>query len=98
MEDLLWFVLLVIDFCIVANTVLFVIISVIIRKKQSGQLSKTGQVTEYCRNCAFAAIDDDTRAPEACGYFIITGKVRPCPAGKGCTVRKRTRITQNWWR
>lgn len=92
MEDLLWFVLTVIDFYIVATTVLFVIISVTIRKNNREKLSKTGLVTEYCRNCAFAAIDDDTHAPEACGYFIITGKQRPCPAGEGCTVRKRARI------
>ncbi len=38
--------------------------------------------TGYCYMCCYYA-----RSTESCDYIFMTGKRRPCPAGKGCTER-----------
>ena len=38
-----------------------------------------------CRGCGYAELAGGWYV---CCYFLDTGKRRPCPGGKGCTVRK----------
>ncbi len=40
----------------------------------------------YCKGCAYLG---DTYGGKSCDYLYITGRRRPCPVGKGCTVRAR---------
>ena len=48
-----------------------------------------------CRTCAYSFGDTGTWGGDIfCGYLIRTGKRRPCPAGKGCTVYKPKRRTE----
>lgn len=56
-----------------------------------------GLVDETCIPCMFSARHENLKIPTSCDYYIITGERRPCPAGKGCTVRmlgekKRKRV------
>ena len=46
-----------------------------------------GVVTKYCRNCEYYW-QSSNRANETCDYMLATNKLRPCPAGDGCTVKK----------
>lgn len=41
-------------------------------------------VDEYCNKCRFYSPHTTT-----CDYFLVTGKRRPCPAGKGCKAREK---------
>jgi hypothetical protein len=44
-------------------------------------------VDKHCRGCAYLKlIYDDVRY---CSYLLDTDKRRPCPAGKGCTVKTK---------
>lgn len=54
-----------------------------------------GIVDSFCRPCIYAGRNQCTKAPGTCDYYLLTGKRRPCPAGKGCTVRdtsKKARV------
>lgn len=44
-------------------------------------------VDEYCIGCTYL-IRAGEGSLKACYYIGAIGKRRPCPAGKGCTVRK----------
>ena len=46
---------------------------------------KPGEVSAYCKGCIYL----ETEYGESCGYITIEGKRRGCPAGVGCTKRKR---------
>ena len=51
-----------------------------------------GVCDSYCEKCIY--YKGTGSVLYACHYFLDTDKRRPCPAGKGCTVRvlrKRTR-------
>ena len=41
----------------------------------------------WCENCVYCHKQSGYR--KACDYILATGKVRPCPAGTGCTVKKK---------
>lgn len=47
-----------------------------------------------CEGCrfAFAGYGVDLYG---CEYFLITGQRRPCPAGKGCTVKRKAQTTKH---
>lgn len=47
-----------------------------------------GLVDSYCRGCVHLAKLSAGDHTKFCDYIGATGKCRPCPAGKGCTVRK----------
>lgn len=47
-----------------------------------------GMVDNYCRPCIYSGRNQNTKNPCSCDYFLATGKRRPCPAGRGCTVRE----------
>ena len=51
-----------------------------------------GNVGDKCKGCIYYFSTSGT-----CDYLIMTGKRRPCPAGKGCSVKvvKKKRGTQN---
>lgn len=54
-----------------------------------------GICDSYCKGCVYnqiAAGDYQTM----CVYYLATDKRRPCPAGKGCTVRKEGRKYSRW--
>lgn len=38
----------------------------------------------YCRKCIYLSGSDH---PRTCDYFLITGHLRGCPGGVGCTKR-----------
>lgn len=40
-----------------------------------------GVVDSYCKNCQYASRN-------TCDYILITGEIRGCDAGKGCTKKK----------
>lgn len=42
-----------------------------------------------CKRCIYRVGNSDSI--HICTYFIETGKRRPCPPGKGCTVRETKR-------
>ena len=49
----------------------------------------SGLVDEYCCGCIYLTrIDPSIAEIMACDYIEATNKRRPCPAGKGCTVKK----------
>ena len=40
----------------------------------------------YCDNCGYSGTI--TGLPmRCCNYFLVTNQRRPCPPGKGCTVK-----------
>ena len=43
----------------------------------------------YCRGCVYLGYIDGIR--NCCNYMLMEDKRRPCPAGKGCTVRTTKR-------
>lgn len=47
----------------------------------------------YCRGCAYRQRCEGTSTN--CGYCVITGKLRGCPAGKGCT-RKAKKLPKRY--
>lgn len=44
--------------------------------------------TSFCRGCIYRA---STGGMNSCDYIFKTGKRRPCPPGKDCTVRTTVR-------
>ena len=40
-----------------------------------------------CRNCAYFGGASDHVC--SCNYIFIEDRMRPCPPGKGCTVKKK---------
>lgn len=40
---------------------------------------------KFCRGCIYFDYY------KCCNYFLVTGKHRPCPPGKGCTEKKKRR-------
>ena len=42
-------------------------------------------VDSNCRNCVYL---HSMSGMKFCAYIMIEEKCRPCPAGKGCTVKK----------
>ena len=48
-----------------------------------------GLVDSSCRGCVYlTGVSCDATKHRACFYLVETQTRRPCPAGKGCTVRK----------
>lgn len=45
-------------------------------------------VDKTCKGCMYKTRMSGVEKLEACIYIIVTGKRRPCPPGKGCTVRE----------
>jgi hypothetical protein len=43
----------------------------------------------YCNGCAYNCYVDNTVT--CCMYWFMEDKLRPCPAGVGCTVRKESK-------
>lgn len=43
---------------------------------------------EYCEGCAYWYCDNNVKC---CNYIFEEDRRRPCPPGKGCTVRKEKR-------
>ena len=51
-----------------------------------------GLVDSYCRGCKYLMyVSCPNTKQKACDYIGATKKRRPCPAGKGCTVRETGR-------
>ena len=50
----------------------------------------------HCKGCVYNAEMSNIRYGY-CNYLFVEKKRRPCPAGKGCTVKKKgqTRIARN---
>lgn len=46
-----------------------------------------------CKGCAYAAF---VGGMWCCDYLLLTGRRRPCPPGKDCTVRKKADLTKKW--
>lgn len=40
----------------------------------------------YCDNCIYSCGFTGLNI-KSCDYFLVTNKRRPCPPGKGCTVK-----------
>ena len=53
-----------------------------------------GLVDSTCRGCVYRA--GINASSMICNYYLDTGKRRPCPAGKGCTVKKWTYILTDY--
>ena len=52
-------------------------------------MRKTKTVDSFCRGCIYlASVSCAETRNRACDYIGATDQRRPCPAGKGCTVRK----------
>lgn len=50
----------------------------------------------YCLNCIYCLGFCDVTW--CCNYYLMTDKRRPCPSGKGCTVRveRKRKRTKKW--
>lgn len=46
-------------------------------------------INKHCRGCKY--YNQITEAVFYCSYLFQTNKRRPCPPGKGCTVREERR-------
>ena len=62
------------------------------RKEQSRKDMRRGQMisipnpnSEFCTGCRYW---DGNSGCHCCNYIFIEGHRRPCPPGKGCTVKK----------
>lgn len=42
---------------------------------------------QHCKGCVYFYEYGETSGLKVCEYMFQTGNRRPCPAGKGCTVR-----------
>ena len=51
-------------------------------------------MNEYCKGCAYRQHVIGERETN-CGYCVITGKLRGCPAGEGCT-RKAKKLPKRY--
>lgn len=62
-------------------------------EREKADKIKRNVCDEFCDGCVYKSTLMDF--PRCCNYLLATGKVRPCPAGTGCTVKlhgkKRTR-------
>ena len=47
-------------------------------------------IDSYCNNCIYRAMV--TNYMGCCTYLLRTDKRRPCPPGKGCTVKVRMKV------
>ena len=41
----------------------------------------------YCNNCIYSSVLSASTT-RVCNYLLATGKIRPCPAGEGSTVKE----------
>ena len=48
-------------------------------------------VDTSCIGCRHHRVSNKLMNTHACLYILNTGKKRPCPSGKGCTVRESRR-------
>lgn len=46
-------------------------------------------MADPCKGCFYRR--GSTEASKSCDYILIEGHRRPCPPGKGCTVKKKER-------
>lgn len=51
-----------------------------------------GTCDSFCRGCIYSQYLNGNPTA-ACGYFLKTGHRRPCPPGKGCTVKRSNKLT-----
>lgn len=51
----------------------------------------------YCIGCEYHWISYGCAEYQACDYIMRTGKRRPCPSGKGCTVREKAKRRRYKW-
>lgn len=57
--------------------------------------SKESVVDRHCEGCKYlSAINHELRY---CAYLFNTDKRRPCPAGKGCTAKKKGKPRKVFW-
>lgn len=47
-----------------------------------------------CFGCIYAEAERSGREDLICTYILKTKKRRPCPAGKGCTVKKQGKLVR----
>ena len=57
------------------------------REKAKKALPVVRTVDEFCDGCIYLG-GENRNDLKCCNYFLRTDKRRPCPAGKGCTVRQ----------
>lgn len=55
-------------------------------RQTTGRVEHPKPVKDYCEGCIF--YDGEYDSNKCCNYFLDTGMRRPCPPGKGCTVKK----------
>lgn len=56
-------------------------------------------VDAYCVGCTYlTVISCDATNQKACDYIGATNRCRPCPAGKGCTVKNTGKKKYDWRR
>ena len=54
-------------------------------------------VDNYCIGCEHYWASNKLMNTHACLYILNTGKARPCPSGKSCTVRKKAKRRRYKW-
>lgn len=54
-------------------------------------------VDEYCIGCEYHWISYACPEYQACDYIMMTGRKRPCPSGKECTVKKKAKRRRYKW-
>jgi hypothetical protein len=57
---------------------------------------REGVCDKYCEGCIFAGHVNGCHGITLCEYFLTTGQLRPCPAGTGCTVKRRGKKVSRW--
>lgn len=55
---------------------------------------KGGVCDSYCKGCTYSSLTSGEQL--MCAYYLITNIRRPCPAGKGCTVKATGRKKGLW--
>ena len=58
---------------------------------------REGVCSRFCKDCVYH-VEMTSYAYGYCAYIFLEDKRRPCPAGKGCTVknkRKKARRAEN---
>lgn len=65
------------------------------KPRNAPQRAKAERVDKNCVDCRFSTclhlnINNSAGLFYACDYMGIVGKRRPCPYGKGCTVKEKT--------
>lgn len=49
-------------------------------------VSDNDSIARYCRGCTYWGGGNESAA--CCNYIFMEGQRRPCPPGKGCTVKR----------